>query len=533
MLIRRCLFNSFCIPYQLRIIHLFSKVCLILAGFLCAIAVYYRTTNIWTIKNIGDAFLYRKNPSRPIIFGAFPRVHAEQNVPGNYVVFQFLGDVQQAYRLYCFSTTQNGKQIVYRAHIQRIHQGKRFINDICSMAGFIAECRVTNEFLPFIRISTKRNMEESLKIPIEKVFETKRHKLVVCMAPTYALIEWRILLLGIEVWLALGATKIIIPIQSISRDAFRILQEYERDGLVILRHWPKWPILSDKNPNGLVLSRGIEESHVNCLFFAKPWAEMVAFTDLDDILIPTQPMKIYSTVNVNILQDFANEHPQAGSFLFEHRDVRMVLPEEEQMLQLDNFNFNFLINTNRKKECTVWRMKTRVIVNASRVDTINMHESGINRLGYVQVRIPCHRAHFYHMRHSFREQTEGKSLNMSNLVRLLNKNFQKRLQTTLRTIAKQWMNGSLTETLDDFDKCVIEINKEHFKLKVSRCMTPHVCYLKLRNEVNCVASIGNYEFAHISGDFILRLMDAQFIDSDENCDAPISKVVKGNHFYAP
>ncbi|EJW70217.1 hypothetical protein WUBG_18875, partial [Wuchereria bancrofti] len=72
--------------------------------------------------------------------------------------------------------------------------------------------------------------------------------------------------------------------------------------LVILRHWPKWPILSDKNPNGLVLSRGIEESHVNCLFFAKPWAEMVAFTDLDDILIPTQPLKVYSTANIDILQ---------------------------------------------------------------------------------------------------------------------------------------------------------------------------------------------------------------------------------------
>ncbi|OZC06396.1 hypothetical protein X798_06620 [Onchocerca flexuosa] len=95
------------------------------------------------------------------------------------------------------------------------------------------------------------------------------------------------------------------------------------------------------------------------------------------------------------------------------------------------------------------------------------------------------------------------------------------------------MNSSLTEALDGFDKCVIEINKEHFKLKVSRCMTPHVCFLKLKKEVNCLASIGNYEFAHISGDFILRLMDAQFVDSDENCDAPISKIVKGNHFYAP
>ncbi|KAK6102412.1 Glycosyltransferase 92 family protein [Brugia pahangi] len=496
-------------------------------------ALYYRTTNIWTLKNIGDAFLSRRNPSRLIIIGAFYRNQMEQNIPGNYVVIQFLADVQQTYRLYCFSTTQNGKQFVYQAHIQRIHQGKRFVNNICSMAGFIAECRVTSQFLPFVQISTKRNVNESLKLPIEKIFEKKRHKLVVCMAPTYALMEWRILLLGIELWLALGASKIIIPIQSISKDAFDILQEYEKAGLVVLRHWPKWPLLSDKNPNGLVLSRGIEESHVNCLFFTKPWAEMVAFTDLDDILIPTQPLKVYSTANIDILQNLSNEHPQAGSFLFEHRDVRMVLPKDKPMSQLDNFNFNFLINANKKKKCTVWRMKTRVIVNASRVDTINMHESGINRFGYVQVRIPCHQAHFYHMRHSFREQTTGQFIDMNNLVQLLNKNFQKRLKTTLRFIAKQQLNSSLTETLDDFDKCIIEINKEHFKLKVSRCMTPHVCYLKLKSEVKCIASVGSYEFAYASGDFILRLMSARFMDSDQNCDAPISKIIKGNYFYAP
>ncbi|VDK70015.1 unnamed protein product [Litomosoides sigmodontis] len=480
---------------------------------------------------MADVFLSRRSTLRPIIFGAFYRNHMEQNIPGNYVVFQFLGDVQQTYPLYCFSTNRNGKQFAYRAHVQRIHQGKRSVNDICSMAGFIAECRVANQFLPFVRISTKSDVNESLKVPIEKVTEKKRHKLVVCMAPTYALVEWRMLLLGIELWLALGATKIVVPIQSISKDAFNMIREYERDGeftlrfrfdvflirLVILRHWPKWPVLSDKNPNGLVLSRGIEESHVNCLFFAKPWAEMVAFTDLDDILIPTQPMKIYSNANIDILQDIANEHPQAGSFLFEHRDVRLVLPEDDKVSPFDSFNFNFLINSDRKKKCTVRRMKTRVIVNASRVDTINMHESGINRLGYVQVRIPCHRAHFYHMRHSFREQFENNSeiLNMNNLVQLLNRNFQKRLQTTLRIAAKQRMNSSLMETLGDFDRCVIEINKEHF------------------SEVDCVASVGRYEFAHASGDFILQLIDAQFRESEANCDAPISKIAKGNHFYAP
>lgn len=108
---------------------------------------------------------------------------------------------------------------------------------------------------------------------------------------------------GIEVWLALGASKLVFPIQSASADTVRILKEYQRLGLLsffvllsdfldnyspspgiaIIRMWPKWPVLSDVNPNGLVLSRGIEESHVNCLHFVKPFAEMVVFTDIDDM----------------------------------------------------------------------------------------------------------------------------------------------------------------------------------------------------------------------------------------------------------
>ncbi|KIH43289.1 hypothetical protein ANCDUO_26708 [Ancylostoma duodenale] len=78
-------------------------------------------------------------------------------------------------------------------------------------------------------------------------------------------------------------------------------------GLVIIRTWPKWPILSDSNPNGLVLSRGIEESHVNCLFFAKPWANMIVFSDIDDLLLPTDPMHVKPGINVEILKVSPND----------------------------------------------------------------------------------------------------------------------------------------------------------------------------------------------------------------------------------
>lgn len=62
--------------------------------------------------------------------------------------------------------------------------------------------------------------------------------------------------------------------------------------------------MSDINPNGLVLSRGIEESHVNCLHFAKPFAELIAFTDIDDMLIPPDPLKIHPTANIDLLEVF-------------------------------------------------------------------------------------------------------------------------------------------------------------------------------------------------------------------------------------
>jgi len=77
---------------------------------------------------------------------------------------------------------------------------------------------------------------------------------------------------GIETWLALGATTLLFLIQSASTATYTILKEYELQGKVIIRHWPKWPTLSDTNPNGLVLSRGIEEAHVNCLYTLKPIA---------------------------------------------------------------------------------------------------------------------------------------------------------------------------------------------------------------------------------------------------------------------
>lgn len=84
------------------------------------------------------------------------------------------------------------------------------------------------------RITTNPNPkdDELIKVEIEPpLYFKEKKKLVVCVAPTYAYTEWQIMITGIETWLALGATKIIFPIQSISTTALLILKQYEAKGL--------------------------------------------------------------------------------------------------------------------------------------------------------------------------------------------------------------------------------------------------------------------------------------------------------------
>ncbi|KAI6176415.1 Glycosyltransferase family 92 protein [Aphelenchoides bicaudatus] len=503
------------------------RIVIIICAFIFGASLYYRTTNLWTLKNLGDRFISKSIGRRPIVIGAFHRPKSEQNVAGSFAVIQFLGNTKEVYELYCHSVDAQGRRLTTTAQIESITKAKRAANDVCSWGGFLAECQISSPFTNLIQLTTNSNPEnpdELIDINIEPpVYLKQKHKLVVCVAPMYIYTEWQIMLTGIETWLALGATKLIFPIQSASTNVLEILKQYEAKGIVIIRSWPKWPVFSDTNPNGLILSRGIEESHVNCLHFAKPFAELIAFTDIDDMLIPPDPLKIYPTANIDLLESLFREHPQAGSFLFEHRDVQFVLPEvDPENNSLQNFNFQFLHKTQWKQSCKVWRMKTRVVVNASRVDTVNMHETGDTR----QVRVPCRQAHFYHLRHSYKNVGMNEwRVDMNLLASNLDRRWKKQLENVFPTIANQTLTRSNTESFEDFDRCVMLITEG---------MTPHVCFSRVVRNISCVANLGEYEFAHSSnGDFIIVLRQSKLVNSETNCEAPMPTYIKGNHFYLP
>ncbi|KAI6214554.1 hypothetical protein M3Y94_00282100 [Aphelenchoides besseyi] len=521
-----------------QIAHVLFRFVVIVCALVGAFSFYYRTTNLWALKNLGDSLIVKSIGRRPIVVGAFHRPLEEQNVNGAYVVMQFIGHTKDTHELYCHSTDSNGRKLVSTALIESISKAKRAASDVCSWGGFLAECEIASSSIDQIQITTnpKAKEDQLMRIDIEVPLRLQpKEKLVVCVAPLYIYTEWQIMVTGIETWLALGATKLIFPVQSASSDVMLILRAYEAKGIVILRDWPKWPVLSDINPNGLVLSRGIEESHVNCLHFAKPFAELVAFTDIDDMLIPADPLKVHPTANVELLESLFAEHPQSGSLIFEHRDVQFIpAPQDPKKNTLGDFNFKFFHNTKWKQSCHVWRMKTRVVVNASRVDSVNMHETGIHRMGYVQTRVPCGRAHFYHLRHSYKTAALHEwRINMSTLVENLDRQWNQRLSNVFVGISNITLPKLNTESFEDFDRCVMLITQEHFKLSVSRCMTPHVCYSRVVRDISCIATSGEYEFAYSDGDFTIALRRSHYVNSEPNCEAPIPKYIKGNHFYLP
>ncbi|PIO62724.1 hypothetical protein TELCIR_15704 [Teladorsagia circumcincta] len=161
--------------------HIF-RLSVVLLCILCGLAWYQRTINMWALKNIGDTFLT--------------------------------------------------KDIVSHATVQRIHRGKRASSDICSWAGHIAECELEVHTFKEFRIGTTPDVEDAMIVTLEQPLREPRHDLVVCMAPMYIYTDWETLLVGIETWLALGATKIIVPVQSASTSSYKILREYEKRGAV-------------------------------------------------------------------------------------------------------------------------------------------------------------------------------------------------------------------------------------------------------------------------------------------------------------
>lgn len=66
------------------------RITLFIAAIIFGFSLYFRTTNMWALKNLGDSFLIKYIGQRPIVIGAFHRPLNEKNVKGAYAVCNLL-----------------------------------------------------------------------------------------------------------------------------------------------------------------------------------------------------------------------------------------------------------------------------------------------------------------------------------------------------------------------------------------------------------------------------------------------------------
>lgn len=62
------------------------RIIIFVCAFIFGFSLYYRTTNLWALKNLGDSLIAKTIGRRPIVLGAFHRQQSEQNVGGSYAV---------------------------------------------------------------------------------------------------------------------------------------------------------------------------------------------------------------------------------------------------------------------------------------------------------------------------------------------------------------------------------------------------------------------------------------------------------------
>ncbi|KHN85145.1 UPF0392 protein [Toxocara canis] len=143
------------------------------------------------------------------------------------------------------------------------------------------------------------------------------HKLAVCVGPLVQVTDWTQLVRFMEAWIAHGATKFFIILQSSSEEFDAMLRIYENDVHIDVErvHWGLLPIATNTtpqdDPNGQIYL-GEQIIAINdCLLRARGQARYVASTDLDEMFVIRANSTLLETVNELVVAS-----PDAGAVIF-------------------------------------------------------------------------------------------------------------------------------------------------------------------------------------------------------------------------
>ncbi|VDM49062.1 unnamed protein product [Toxocara canis] len=202
----------------------------------------------------------------------------------------------------------------------------------CTYAGYIGSTTLPKEalgeairgkatmFISYVNESHSRN---GLR-PIDSRASSGRqppHRLAVCVAPIAQFSSWPLLARFFEwighlqfyefaqMWIAHGATKFYLPVQSITPEVDAMLRIYENDPKISIERM-QWGLLpsskstsDEENPNNQLLRSELTLAINDCVLRARGRAEYVSLLDLDEIIVIRNNLTLLQNLDSAIIDD--------------------------------------------------------------------------------------------------------------------------------------------------------------------------------------------------------------------------------------
>ncbi|KAI1700809.1 glycosyltransferase family 92 domain-containing protein [Ditylenchus destructor] len=214
--------------------------------------------------------------------------------------------------------------------------------DICQLVLYVLQCNMpipsglqNNQERRPLYIDFGQRVMANMDLPytepiltqvIPKPPDRTKRQMVMCMSRVFAFEKWQLLVTALEVYKLLKVDLVVAHVNSVLTPIFRLMKEYERDGILAIRPGIRLPYLKNMNydPNTEIEYSGQLMLAHECFYEFRESAEFIALLDWDDLMITTQ----YPSLG-KAFHEAALHFPQAPYFLVNKLETTFMEQDSE------------------------------------------------------------------------------------------------------------------------------------------------------------------------------------------------------------
>ncbi len=287
-----------------------------------------------------------------------------------------------------------------------VYKGKGHCDLECKWDPFMLAAPVPEKIpssgLQLVTLSTRKDTLGSEFRDIVHVVRnanSPKHKLGVCVTPSYLYGDWLLTIQFLEAWRALGASQFWLYETSITKQVDRWLSIYESEGLVQRIRWPLLPTTAKNDPNREVFRMGEFAAQTDCIRRTIGHVKFLALVDFDEYLLPRKRESTEAMSLIDFLEELTNRYPLAGSFHFQ-QPGKFLYPNNfsfPQKVDLRRLNFNYMADVQVKDEQKMSHNKS--VIRPDRIWEIRNHRvRRFVRSEFSQVLVARSEARLVHLR---------------------------------------------------------------------------------------------------------------------------------------